>query len=137
MRVKSPPRPRAESRTAQPYHVFAETQRAKRSVAYMSDKSCKLLPEHLVDKRRELVRTAPDIAADDIALRHFGAAVDGLQGPGKRPNHGLRLARPEPALDAQHLAWPSIDHAALLDSAAPGRGDFPEADSSLCSDWQT
>src|SRR3546814_9725130 len=81
MRVKSPPRPRAESRTAQPYHVFAETQRAKRSVAYMSDKSCKLLSEHLVDKRRELVRTAPDIAADDIALRHFGAAVDGLQGP--------------------------------------------------------
>src|SRR3546814_8097816 len=119
MRVKSPPRPRAESRTAQPYHVFAETQRAKRSVAYMSDKSCKLLPEHLVDKRRELVRTAPDIAADDIALRHFGAAVDGLQGPGKRPNHGLRLERPEPALDAQHLAWPSIrseEHTSELQS---------------------
>src|SRR3546814_14392877 len=119
MRVKSPPRPRAESRTAQPYHVFAETQRAKRSVAYMSDKSCKLLPEHLVDKRRELVRTAPDIAADDIALRHFGAAVDGLQGPGKRPNHGLRLARPAPALSAQHPPRPNIDHAAMPTNAAP------------------
>src|SRR3546814_16206215 len=119
MRVKSPPRPRAESRTAQPYHVFAETQRAKRSVAYMSDKSCKLLPEHLVDKRRELVRTAPDIAADDIALRHFGAAVDGLQGPGKRPNHGLRLERPETDLGAHHLDWPSLKPRALLGRAAP------------------
>src|SRR3546814_12849672 len=126
MRVKSPPRPRAESRTAQPYHVFAETQRAKRSVAYMSDKSCKLLPEHLVDKRRELVRTAPDIAADDIALRPFGAAVDGLQGPGKRPNHGLRLERPEPPLDPRHLARPSLDHAAMPVSAPTGPGDLTE-----------
>src|SRR3546814_11528521 len=136
MRVKSPPRPRAESRTAQPYHVFAETQRAKRSVAYMSDKSCKLLPEHLVDKRRELVRTAPDIAADDIALRHFGAAVDGLQGPGKRPNHGLRLERPEPALAAPPLAWPSIDQSAIPDSTAPGREAFPATASGLCFSGQ-
>ena len=80
-------------------------------------KAGKLLGQHLVDDRRELVGAAADMAGYEIGLADLGAAVDRLQGPGERRRHRFALERTQGGGEAQLCAWHGEDDPAMFDAS--------------------
>src|ERR1700730_665500 len=92
---------------------------SRRGIAFdKAFQALKLLLENAVDLWRPLLHAAADVAADDIALGHIGAALAGFQRPAERPIDTLHLQRAERTAQPQPHTRRGVDDLQMLDRAA-------------------